>query len=162
VATADPPPVKGSLRGEVVVPRLAAAARCVLTPHCAAAGTPERRGSLVASVEGRRVADLRPQAQGKATSGAAGGRAMRQEALDPVLKALRRRQCVRDTPQECGRAFAGFSALISLCEKGLALLDEMRTQRVEPNVISYSAAVSCCEKGQQWQKGQQSRRVPDK
>ena len=50
-----------------------------------------------------------------------------------------------------------FSMAISACgrarkpQRSLALLEEMRTRGVEPDVISFNAAISACEKGGQWE-----------
>ena len=37
-------------------------------------------------------------------------------------------------------------------QRSLALLDEMRTRGVEPDVISFNAAISACGKGEQWER----------
>ena len=37
-------------------------------------------------------------------------------------------------------------------QRSLALLDEMRTRGVQPDVISFNAAISACGKGEQWKR----------
>ena len=37
-------------------------------------------------------------------------------------------------------------------EKALDLLQEMTSNGIKPNVISYNTAISACEKGNQWEK----------